>query len=203
MSVYWLEDKILVNVMEGVFIIGNELVMRLVSLYFKMISKIASFGFSITHDATSVPQSKDWNASMCLSGQRIKVTHSWLTMTAKLRVTTLVNSQWTCTWRSGRETQKAVSWAWRLERTGSIVEKIVPQSPPEMRRSVIDAMMQTFDSGLTPCRTCSKGTPPTWSMIWAFFMLEREAMFKAVMFRRTFASPTMVKIRLTDIVKAD
>ena len=81
----------------------------------------------------------------------------------------------------------------KVERTGSMVEKMVPQLPPERRNSVIAARMRTSDSARTSLKAASKLARLATSMTWAFFMLTREAMFNPVMFRRTFESPITEK----------
>ena len=58
-------------------------------------------------------------------------------------------------WRSGREVQRANAFVRNDERIGSMVEKIVPPSPPASSRSVRAAMMQTVDSGLISLKTVS------------------------------------------------
>ena len=83
---------------------------------------------------------------------------------------------------------------------GSIEADMVLQSPFDKRRSVIAAMMQTDDSGLTLARAASKELSPLKSMIWADFIVSLDAMFSAVIFLRTLASPITVNSRLTDIL---
>ena len=77
--------------------------------------------------------------------------------------------------------------------------KMVPQSPPDSRRSVMAATMQTCDSGRTSWRAALIDLSPRKSMIWAVFMLSLEATLSPVKFRRTLPSPMMVKSRLIDI----
>ena len=75
--------------------------------------------------------------------------------------------------------------------TGSMEEKMVPQSPLLRRNSVSDATIRTVESARTAFREASRLDIRVQSMISADFMTSREAIFKAVILRRTFASPMM------------
>ena len=97
------------------------------------------------------------------------------------------------TWIVGRAAQKPMILVAKVARTGSMVEKMVPQLPPERRNSVIAARMRTSDSARTSLKAASKLARLATSMTWAFFMLTRDAMFNPVMFRRTFESPITEK----------
>ena len=68
---------------------------------------------------------------------------------------------------------------------------MVPQSPLATMGSVMAAKMQMVDSARTSFRAWSTGDNPKKSMIWAFFIVSRDATFSPVMLRRTFASPMM------------
>ena len=95
------------------------------------------------------------------------------------------------TWSPGLKVLNPLSLAERDARTGSIEEKMVPQSPLQRRNSVMEARMRTVLSALTAFNEASRFDIKVQSMISADFMTSREAIFKAVILRRTFASPMM------------
>ena len=103
------------------------------------------------------------------------------------------------TCRLGLKVLKPLSLAERDERTGSIDEKMVPQSPLLRRNSVTEARIKTVLSGRTEFNDASRVDIRVQSMTSAVFIASREAMFNPVMFRRTFESPIMVYILESDI----
>ena len=72
-----------------------------------------------------------------------------------------------------------------------MVDKMVPHSPAVRRNSVMQATMQTFDSGRTLDKAASKEVITSQSMTSAFFMASRDAMLRLVILRRTLLSPTI------------
>lgn len=96
-----------------------------------------------------------------------------------------------CTWRVGRMLQNLFNFWAKFARTGSMVDKMVPHSPAVRRNSVMQATMQTFDSGRTLDKAASKEVITSQSMTSAFFMASRDAMLRLVILRRTLLSPTI------------
>ena len=106
------------------------------------------------------------------------------------------------TWSPGLKVLNPLSLAERDARTGSIEEKMVPQSPLQRRNSVMEARMRTVLSALTAFREASRLDIRVQSMISAVFIASRDAILRPVIFRRTFASPIMVYILESDIAAA-
>ena len=104
------------------------------------------------------------------------------------------------TCRFGLKVLKPFSLAERDESTGSMDEKMVPQSPLLRRNSVTEAKIKMVLSGRTEFRDASRVDIRVQSMISAVFITSLEAMLRPVMFRRTFASPMMVYILASDIL---
>ena len=100
----------------------------------------------------------------------------------------------------GRWEQKPQILVATSAKTGSMDEKMVPQSPLLTMNSVMDAMINTEDSARTSCKALSRFERWTQSMSWAVFIDSREAIFSPVIFRRKLASPITEKSREIDIL---
>ena len=77
---------------------------------------------------------------------------------------------------------------------------MVPQKPPAIKNSVMEARMRTVDSDLTSFRAASNEAMVSQSMIWDPCITSRDAKFSPVMLRLTLASPMMEKNRWPDII---
>lgn len=97
---------------------------------------------------------------------------------------------------------KPWSLAAKAERTGSMEEKMVPQSPLLRRNSVTEARIKMVLSARTAFKEASRADITVQSMISAVFMDSREAMLSPVILRRTLASPMMEYILESDIAAA-
>ena len=103
------------------------------------------------------------------------------------------------TCRLGLKVLKPFSLAEREESTGSMDEKMVPQSPLLRRNSVTEAKIKMVLSGRTEFRDASRVDIRVQSMISAVFITSLDAMLSPVILRRTFESPMMVYNLESDI----
>ena len=103
------------------------------------------------------------------------------------------------TCRFGLKVLKPFSLAEREESTGSMDEKMVPQSPLLRRNSVTEAKIKMVLSGRTEFRDASRVDIRLQSMISAVFITSLDAMLSPVILRRTFESPMMVYNLESDI----
>ena len=103
------------------------------------------------------------------------------------------------TCRLGLKVLKPFSLAEREESTGSMDEKMVPQSPLLRRNSVTEAKIKMVLSGRTEFRDASRVDIRVQSMISAVFITSLDAMLSPVILRQTFESPMVVYNLESDI----
>ena len=107
------------------------------------------------------------------------------------------------TCRLGLKVLKPLSLAESEESTGSMDEKMVPQSPLLRRNSVTEAKIKMLLSGRTEFRDASRVDIRLQSMISAVFITSLDAMLSPVILRRTFESPMMVYNLESDILNQE
>ena len=107
------------------------------------------------------------------------------------------------TCRLGLKVLKPFSLAESEESTGSMDEKMVPQSPLLRRNSVTEAKIKMLLSGRTEFRDASRVDIRVQSMISAVFITSLDAMLSPVILRRTFESPMMVYNLKSDILNLE